>query len=263
VASPSAIFHAIRTLKEAFPGVRVEFHVHNEFGMAMGSVISAAYAGVDGIHSSINALGERTGNVATEEVVAGLEMLLGIPTGVDMKKLGKVSELVEKVSGIPMWANKPVNGKRLFWLESGVVVDARSKMEPAGVIPAMCPYMPEMVGHEPIRVVIGGSSGKASVKYYLEEKGVKATDEQVDILLDAFKDKGRSLRRVLTEEEIDEIMGKVPTGHKMAIAHIRRGEQAVKYAAPIGGATADIAPGEHVHIHNLASLRGKGAHRNG
>ncbi len=64
-------------------------------------------------------------------------------------------------------------------------------------------------------------------------------------------------------DEVVVAKGKVPTGHKMAIEPIRKGEQAVKYAAPIGGATADIAPGEHVHIHNLASLRGKGAHRNG
>ena len=55
VASPHAIFHAISELKKRLPGVRVEFHVHNEFGMAMGSVVAAAYAGVDGIHASINA----------------------------------------------------------------------------------------------------------------------------------------------------------------------------------------------------------------
>lgn len=209
VASPSAVFRAIRTLKETFPEQRVEFHVHNEFGMAMGSVISAAYAGVDGIHSSINALGERTGNVATEEVVAGLELLLGIPTGVDLKKLGKISEYVEKISGVPMWASKPVNGKRLFWLESGVVVDARTKMEKAGIVPAMCPYMPEEVGHEPIKVVLGGSSGKASVKYFLNERGLIPTDEQVDALLEAFKGKGREVRRVLTDEEIDDIISEI------------------------------------------------------
>ena len=47
VATPNAIYHAIRQLKTRLPGVRVEFHVHNEFGMAMGSVL--ADAGVDGI----------------------------------------------------------------------------------------------------------------------------------------------------------------------------------------------------------------------
>lgn len=209
VASPHAIFHAITQLKSRLPGVRVEFHVHNEFGMAMGSVVAAAYAGVDGIHSSINALGERTGNVATEEVAAALKLLLGIDTGVDISKLGEVCGMVERITDIPTWRNKPVTGTRLFWLESGVVVDAKAKMEPAGLIPAMCPYMPEVVGHSPIEVVMGGSSGKASVKYFLEQRGVACTDAQVDEILEKAKTLGRSLRRVLEPAEVDAIINEV------------------------------------------------------
>lgn len=45
----------------------------------------------------------------------------------------------------------------------------------------------------------------------------------------------------------------VPTGHKIAAKPIARGERVVKYGAPIGRATADIAPGESVHLHNLTS----------
>lgn len=206
VASPNAVFHAIRSLKERLPGVRVEFHVHNEFGMAMGSVIAAAYAGVDGIHSSINALGERTGNVATEEVAAALELLLGIDTGVDISKLGEMCAMVEKITGIPAWRNKPITGTSLFWLESGVVVDAKGKLEEAGIIPAMCPYMPEVVGHSPIEVVMGGSSGRASVRYFLDERGIACTDEQVEQILEKAKSAGREARRVLTNEEIDAII---------------------------------------------------------
>lgn len=42
-------------------------------------------------------------------------------------------------------------------------------------------------------------------------------------------------------------------GHKLACAPIARGARVVKYGAPIGRATRDIAVGEHVHLHNLAS----------
>ncbi len=45
----------------------------------------------------------------------------------------------------------------------------------------------------------------------------------------------------------------VPTGHKIAAKPIARGERVIKYGAPIGRATADIAPGESVHLHNLTS----------
>lgn len=45
----------------------------------------------------------------------------------------------------------------------------------------------------------------------------------------------------------------IPSGHKLALRPIRAGEKVVKYAAPIGSATRDIQPGEHVHVHNLTS----------
>lgn len=48
----------------------------------------------------------------------------------------------------------------------------------------------------------------------------------------------------------------IPFGHKVAIVPISKGEAVIKYGAPIGLATEDIAPGDHVHVHNLRSVRG-------
>ncbi|MCL2373360.1 MAG: altronate dehydratase family protein [Defluviitaleaceae bacterium] len=49
----------------------------------------------------------------------------------------------------------------------------------------------------------------------------------------------------------------IPAGHKMALAAIRNGENVMKYGFPIGRATQEIAPGQHVHSHNLkTNLRG-------
>ncbi|MGB8852517.1 MAG: UxaA family hydrolase [Pirellulales bacterium] len=42
-------------------------------------------------------------------------------------------------------------------------------------------------------------------------------------------------------------------GHKLAFRPILAGEKVFKYGVPIGSATADIAPGEHVHLHNMKS----------
>lgn len=47
-------------------------------------------------------------------------------------------------------------------------------------------------------------------------------------------------------------------GHKFAIRDIKRGERIVKYGESIGIATRDIQGGEHVHVHNLESARGRG-----
>lgn len=44
-----------------------------------------------------------------------------------------------------------------------------------------------------------------------------------------------------------------PLGHKIAARTIAVGEKILKYGAPIGSATIDIAAGEHVHVHNMKS----------
>ena len=50
----------------------------------------------------------------------------------------------------------------------------------------------------------------------------------------------------------------IPYGHKFAVQTIANGENILKYGEVIGAATADIACGEHVHVQNVVSLRGRG-----
>lgn len=205
VATPNAVFHAVKELKQALGDTPVEFHVHNEFGMAMGSVMAAVYAGVDGIHSSINGLGERTGNVATEEVAAALEILLNVDTGINLAYIDEITKFVEKTTNLPIHYNKPVTGKKLFWLESGVPVQAKTRLEEGGIAAAMTPYLAEVVGRENTQIVLGGSSGKENVQIYLDNLNLPYKDEDIEVLLKRVKEKGRKHRRVLTKEEFLDI----------------------------------------------------------
>lgn len=50
----------------------------------------------------------------------------------------------------------------------------------------------------------------------------------------------------------------IPFGHKFAIKPISKGENVVKYGQVIGAASAEITPGEHVHVHNIEGIRGRG-----
>ncbi len=209
VATPNAVFHAVRELKKALGDTPVEFHVHNEFGMAMGSVVAAVYAGVDGIHSSINGLGERTGNVATEEVAAALKILLNIDTGVNLEYIDEITKLVENITNIPIHSNKPVTGKKLFWLESGVPVQAKTRLEEGGIQAAMTPYLAELVGRENTQIVLGGSSGKENIQIYLENLNLKYNEEDIEKLVEKVKEEGRKHRRVLTKEEFIDIYNSI------------------------------------------------------
>ncbi|HHU13095.1 MAG TPA: homocitrate synthase [Clostridiaceae bacterium] len=206
VATPNAISRVIREMKSSFD-CPVEFHLHNEFGMAMGAVTSAIFAGVDGIHSSINGLGERTGNVATEEVIAASELLLNVPTGTDRTYIDEITKLVSDITSIPIPTNKPVTGTKLFWLESGVVVQAKERMEQAGIGAAMSPYLPHLVGREDIKIVVGGSSGKDTMAYFLDKFGIPRKDDfDLAAALQACKDLSREKRRNLTDDEVRAIL---------------------------------------------------------
>lgn len=57
-----------------------------------------------------------------------------------------------------------------------------------------------------------------------------------------------------------EVIAAVPIrlGHKIALKAIQKGEDIIKYGEVIGRATDDIGVGEHVHVHNVESLRGRG-----
>jgi altronate dehydratase small subunit len=50
----------------------------------------------------------------------------------------------------------------------------------------------------------------------------------------------------------------IALGHKLALRHIGKGEEILKYGTVIGTATVDIERGEHVHVHNVESTRGRG-----
>jgi altronate dehydratase small subunit len=64
---------------------------------------------------------------------------------------------------------------------------------------------------------------------------------------------------VKNEETFEiQVLQRIPFGHKIALKDISRGENIIKYGEVIGRATEDIKKGEHVHVHNVESLRGRG-----
>jgi altronate dehydratase small subunit len=65
-----------------------------------------------------------------------------------------------------------------------------------------------------------------------------------------------SLERRGRAEKI-RVLSAIPMGHKFALQDIEKGTNVTKYGEPIGYATARIARGEHVHVHNVASHRGR------
>ena len=65
--------------------------------------------------------------------------------------------------------------------------------------------------------------------------------------------------RVSIENDTDfALLQDIPFGHKFALRDIKSGDKIIKYGETIGQATAKIKIGEHVHVHNVEGLRGRG-----
>ena len=202
-ALPGAIKHMVRLVK-SLTKLPVEVHTHNDFGMAVATELAGVEAGAECVHSCANGLGERTGNAALEELIVALHVLYGYRTHYDLSKLPELGELVSRLSGFDIAANKPILGERNFTRESGIGVDLVVK-EPL----AMFGTHPALTGRRG-EVVLGKKSGKASIAYHLEQLGITGIDDQmVAEMLRCVKEKGINKRGLLTPEEFKEIVDRV------------------------------------------------------
>ncbi len=199
---PIATVHLVSKLR-SWTNKPVGFHIHNDFGLALAGAIMAVSAGADLVHSSVNGLGERAGNVATEELALALEYLLGVETGVDLTQVASVSAAFEEASKVKVSDNKPVVGKRIFDVESGIVVHILRALESTSLTGnAIFPFPPNLVGRGSYSVRFGRGSGKNAVLMMLERLGYDVStisDESIDQLTEEIKRAGLILKSVLPE----------------------------------------------------------------
>lgn len=195
-ASPEAIRYMTKRMKNILGDkVWLEIHCHNDFGLAVSSTLAGAMGGADVISTTINGLGERAGNTATEEALMALRLLYGVDLGVDLTKLVGASELVERLSNAPIQKHKAIVGKHAFSHESGMVV--------AGVL--QCPfvaeaYSPELVGAKR-EILVGKKSGAKSIEAKLAQKNLSLPEEDLRALTDDVKNKAIEVKRSLTDGE--------------------------------------------------------------
>ena len=93
-ATPQAIAYLVVNMKKVLKEIPLEIHAHNDFGLAVANTAAAVAAGVDVVSTTMNGVGERSGNAPTEEVVMMLQMLYGVNLGIKTELLKKTSELV-------------------------------------------------------------------------------------------------------------------------------------------------------------------------
>jgi 2-isopropylmalate synthase len=169
-------------------GVGIDWHGHRDRDLAVENSLAAMEAGATRLHGAAIGIGERVGNTPMDVLLANL-VLLGRRQA-DLSRLGEYCALVSEACGVPVPANYPIVGRDAFRTATGVhaaaVIKAMRKQDPALVDAVYSGVPASLVGREQL-IEVGPLSGKSNVIYWLERRGIEATDERVDRIFAAAK----------------------------------------------------------------------------
>jgi isopropylmalate/homocitrate/citramalate synthase len=197
---PEAVEFLVRQTREwVGASVAVHFHGHNDFGMATACAVAAVRGGAAWIQGTINGMGERAGNADICEIALALRCLYDVPVVLDLAKVRRVSEVVQKAAGYRLEAWRPLVGENLFMRESGAVATQFHIPE------AIEPYSADLVNAER-RIVLGKKSGLDSIDLKAKELGIAFAEEQRAPILAAVKKRAIAKRGLISDEEFRQIV---------------------------------------------------------
>jgi len=194
-ALPQTIALMVNEVK-SLVNLPIEVHSHNDFGLGVANELVAVTAGASVVHGSVNGLGERTGNAATEELAVGLKFLLGINTNIQYEKLKDLSKFVEKYSLQTILPYKPIVGERIYSRETGIGIDMLKK-HPLAVYP----IHPGFFGRVP-EVLIGKKSTTTSIKMKLEEHGIELDHNDIKNITVRVKKYAIEKKNLVSDDEL-------------------------------------------------------------
>lgn len=160
VGTPQMISALVQRLRPHAGDCMLEFHGHNDLGMATANAIAAVMAGAGAVSATVNGVGERAGNSRLEEVATALAVATQYSCGIRLAQLPSICRHVAGLTGRPIPVDKPVIGADIFTHESGIHCRAL-KRDPM----TYQPFLPESVGREPSCFVQGKHSGKRPDKW--------------------------------------------------------------------------------------------------
>ena len=203
-ATPRGAYNLVKfavdeVVKPSGEKIRVDWHGHNDRGLAVANSLAAVAGGADQIHAAALALGERVGNTPMELMLVNLRLLGVIDR--DLSSLREYSETVAAATHTAIPPNYPVVGRDAFRTATGVhaaaIAKAFKRNEPLLANSIYSGVPSHLFGMEQV-IEIGPLSGKSNVIFWLEKRGIPVTDELVDRIFDAAK----KSERVLNEKEI-------------------------------------------------------------
>ncbi|HSQ41367.1 MAG TPA: hypothetical protein VLM37_03705 [Fibrobacteraceae bacterium] len=196
--SPLEVQHLFTNLRSACPGLDLEFHGHNDLGMATANALTALQSGASHVSATVLGIGERCGNAALEQVALALK-LRGHPEA-DKFHLESVQRLCKQVSRAmerPIPASQPIVGSDSNRHQSGIHVQGLLR-DPR----TYQPYAPELVGKPGPEIVLGATTGRDALRHLLRQQGVTVEDSLLLPLLARVKERIHQQGHNLAPEEL-------------------------------------------------------------
>src|SRR5882762_5996064 len=203
--------------------VGIDWHGHRDRGFGVASSIAALEAGATRLHGAALGIGERCGNTPIDLLMVNLVMM-GYRDN-DLASLPAYAKAVADACDVRIAPNYPVIGADAFRTATGVhaaaVVKAFRKNDRPLMDAVYAAVPASLVGRQQ-EIEVGPMSGRSNVIFWLESRGLPATDEIVDRVFAAAK----ASNRTLTHEQVQSLVGGdaklKPAGAKLATAR-RRG----------------------------------------
>jgi D-citramalate synthase len=203
VLTPFESFEFLSEIRQKYPNLHFDFHAHNDYDLGVANVMQGINAGVDGLHLTINGMGERAGNAPMASVVAVInDFMTDVKIDVNEKALNTVSKLVETFSGFRIPVNKPIVGDNVFTQTAGIHADGDNKKNLY-----FNDLMPERFGRKR-KYALGKSSGKANIQKNLQELGLQLNDDDLKKVTQRIIELGDK-KQVVTKEDLPYIISDV------------------------------------------------------
>ena len=185
--------------------VGIDWHGHRDRGFGVASSLAALEAGATRLHGAALGIGERCGNTPLDLLMVNLVMM-GYRDH-DLSGLPAYCEAVARVCDVRISPNYPVIGADAFRTATGVhaaaVVKAFRKGD-RGLMDAVYAAVPaSLVGRQQV-IEVGPMSGRSNVVFWLESRGLPASDEIVDRVFAAAKSSNRTLTHDQVQAIVDE-----------------------------------------------------------
>src|SRR5437016_1024059 len=179
--------------------IRLDWHGHQDRGLGVINSIAAIEGGADQVHGSALGMGERVGNAPMDQLIENLKLFAWIEN--DLMRLG---EYCKKAAEACQWTiplNYPVFGRDAFRTATGVHAAAVIKSYRKGDTElADLIYSGVPAGQFGLKQIIevGPMSGKSNVVYWLESRGLEASEDRINRIYERAK----QASAVLSEEEL-------------------------------------------------------------